>query len=366
MRRGGTRVGDRRDYGLTGLDSQRAVQNGLAQAQWYTCPVDRKTMKDLMRRLDWPAIRDTVIWLAAMAVCGVLAFHFWGHWAAVPFLAVYGVLYGSASDSRWHECAHGTAFRTRWLNDAVYLLACVMIVREPTVWRWSHARHHTDTLIVGRDPEIAVQRPPDAVALALDMFALKHVATTMYKLVIHSCGRVTAEECTFIPEMERWRVAWGARAGLGLVLALIGWCVVVGSVLPAMFIGLPSIYGAFFGPFFALTQHAGLAEDVLDHRLNSRTVYMNPVFRFLYWNMNYHVEHHIFPMVPYHALPRLHDAIRTYCPAPYRSCWDAYREIIHALLRQRKDPRWFVARPLPYLVDDQNSSARRTATAAFQ
>ena len=47
---------------------------------------------------------------------------------------------------------------------------------------------------------------------------------------------------------------------------------------------------------------------MLDHRLNCRTVYMNPINRYLYWNMNYHVEHHMFPLVPYHALPRLHDA----------------------------------------------------------
>ena len=41
------------------------------------------------------------------------------------------------------------------MNDVVYNIACFMIFREPTVWRWSHARHHTDTIIVGRDPEIA-------------------------------------------------------------------------------------------------------------------------------------------------------------------------------------------------------------------
>src|SRR6202012_5430013 len=49
-------------------------------------------------------------------------------------------------------------------------------------------------------------------------------------------------------------------------------------------------------------QHAGLGENVLDHRLNTRTVRMNAVHRFLYWNMNYHVEHHMFPLVPYHRL----------------------------------------------------------------
>ena len=32
---------------------------------------------------------------------------------------------------------------------------------------------------------------------------------------------------------------------------------------------------------------------------------MNIVNRFLYWNMNYHIEHHIFPTVPYYNLPAL-------------------------------------------------------------
>ena len=110
---------------------------------------------------------------------------------------------------------------------------------------------------------------------------------------------------------------------------------------------LPTIYGGWFVIFMGMTQHAGLAENVLDHRLNSRTVYMNPVFRFLYWNMNYHVEHHMFPMVPYHALPKLHEIMKADTPQPYSSTWAAYKEIIPAVLRQRRDPEWFVRRELP-------------------
>src|SRR5262249_23233403 len=124
-------------------------------------------------------------------------------------------------------------------------------------------------------------------------------------------------------------------------------CIAFGSILPAMYIGLPSFYGAFMAIFFGLTQHAGLTEDVLDHRLNSRTVYMNPIFRFLYWNMNYHVEHHMFPMVPSYARPRLHAAIKDDGPPAYRSTVEAYREIVPTLLRQRKDPSYFVRRELP-------------------
>ena len=91
--------------------------------------------------------------------------------------------------------------------------------------------------------------------------------------------------------------------------------------------GLPSFYGAWLVVFFGITQHAGLREDVLDHRLNTRTVYINPVFRFLYLNMNYHVEHHIFPTVPYYNLPALHREIKAYLPPPRPSMFAAYREV---------------------------------------
>ena len=74
---------------------------------------------------------------------------------------------------------------------------------------------------------------------------------------------------------------------------------------------------------------------------------MNPVFRFLYWNMNYHVEHHMFPMVPYHALPKLHEEMKHGLPhALSEHCRRLSRD--HpALLRQRKDPTYFIRRELP-------------------
>jgi MocE subfamily Rieske [2Fe-2S] domain protein len=95
------------------------------------------------------------------------------------------------------------------------------------------------------------------------------------------------------------------------------------------------------------TQHAGLAENVLDHRLNCRTVCMNPISRFIYWNMNYHLEHHLFPLVPYHALPKLHQAMKGDCPPPYPSILSAWQEILPAILRQVKDPTYYVKRELP-------------------
>jgi fatty acid desaturase len=337
----------RRDYSLLGLDAQRAVETGLAAAQWYHTDIPRKEMKELMQRTDAPAIRDTAIWLGVMVLFAGIGIWLWPSWWSAPFWLAYGVLYGSASDSRWHECGHGTAFRTPWMNTAVYHLASFMIVRNPVTWRWSHARHHTDTIIVGRDPEIAAMRPPAAARMLLNFVGIPDMIAGISRMLLNASGRLDPEEATFVPESEAPKVIRVARIWTAIYAATIALAFASGSLLPLMVIGLPRLYGAWHFILTGYLQHAGLADNVTDHRLNSRTVLMNPVSRFIYWNMNYHVEHHMFPMVPYHRLPDLHARIRHDLPEPSPSMWSAYREVLPVLVRQLRYEDVFLRRDLP-------------------
>jgi fatty acid desaturase len=338
---------EKTDYSLIGPNAQRAAEQGLVAAEWYHPEVPRKRMKELMRRSDGPALRDTALWLTLLVAFGVVGGLFWGTWWCVPFFIAYGVLYGSATDSRWHESGHGTAFKTSWANDVLYQVASFMNIKEPTFWRWSHARHHTDTIIVGRDREIAAMRPPDVAKLVINVIGLRDAWTTAISVARHAAGRLTEEEQDFIPESERFRVYREARAWVAVYAVVVAAAIVLHSFLPLMYVGLPSLYGRWLAALFGLSQHAGLAENVLDHRLNARTIYMNPVSRFLYLNMNYHVEHHMFPMVPYHALPRLHAEVAHDLPTPYPSLFAAYREIVPTLLRQMREPGYYARRELP-------------------
>ena len=120
-----------------------------------------------------------------------------------------------------------------------------------------------------------------------------------------------------------------------------------GSIVPFLLIGGPRLYATFMHLVYGLTQHAGMGENVLDHRLNTRTVKMCWFNRFLYWNMNYHVEHHMFPMVPYHRLPELHEQIKDDLAPVYPSIWAAYKELVPAVLKQLKDQSYYVRRELP-------------------
>jgi fatty acid desaturase len=160
-------------------------------------------------------------------------------------------------------------------------------------------------------------------------------------------GRLTPDEADYVPESERPKAYLVARVHMAIYAATLVACIFTGSILPAMLIGLPRFYGTWLLLALALPQHLGLAEDVLDHRLNSRTICLNPVLRFVYWNMNYHVEHHMYPLVPYHALPALHAEIRHDCPPPSPSLLQAWREIIPCVFRQLRDPHHFIRPTLP-------------------
>ncbi|MCK5278768.1 MAG: hypothetical protein KAK04_09520, partial [Cyclobacteriaceae bacterium] len=91
-----------RDYSLLGAESKTSVANGLAEAAWYTSPVSRENMRELLKRRNGPAIRDTLIWLSLIVGSGYSFFILWGSWWAIIPYFIYATLYASTSDSRWH------------------------------------------------------------------------------------------------------------------------------------------------------------------------------------------------------------------------------------------------------------------------
>jgi len=283
--------------------------------------------------------------MAASLAGGV---YWWGSLLCIPFWFVYGVLYGSAMDSRWHECGHGTAFKTAWMNTAVYHVACFCMVRNPHGWRWSHVRHHTDTIIVGRDPEIAAMRPPKLLRLLSNFFGIMDAIDGWKRMLINASGKLDPQEATYIPKKQAHRVIRIARIWVLIYFAALSSAFMLTSWLPLMIIGLPRFFGAWHHMMTGILQHAGLAENVIDHRLNTRTVHINPISRFIYWNMNYHIEHHMFPGIPFHQLPALHQKIKHDLPEANSSMWQAWTaEVLPALMRQAKEPEYYLKRPLP-------------------
>ena len=62
--------------------------------------------------------------------------------------------------------------------------------------------------------------------------------------------------------------------------------------------------------------HCGLRDNVPDFRKCVRTITLDPVSEFLYWHMNWHLEHHMFAAVPCYNLAKLHRAVAHDMPKP--------------------------------------------------
>ena len=148
------------DYSLVGEDTRAAIERGLAEAAWYASPVPRDKMRQLLERRNGSAMRDTVLWFALIVGFGYAGFRLWqagSWWAVIPFM-IYGVLYGSTSDSRWHESSHGTAFRTDWMNNGRFDFTDGSPQRRPVcvALQTYRAREHDGKIFLG-PPQPAVR-----------------------------------------------------------------------------------------------------------------------------------------------------------------------------------------------------------------
>lgn len=330
------------------IDLDRNDAPRANDGNWWTCDISRKELKALMKREDARPLANYLLWLALLVGSGVLAYLSLDlaiGWSILAFF-VYGTIYSSC-DPRSHDLGHGAAFKTRWINDAFCRLCLFLTLKEPVDWRWRHARHHTDTSHVGYDPEILVKRPADLIPIFADFFFLTQLKGELTGIFTHAMGRVTGDPRHYVPESEWPKMIRSARLYVAAIVLVLAFCVAIQSAVPLLFIWGPRIYANWLNFFGFLSQHAGLREDAHDHRQNTRTFTMNPAFEFLYNNMNYHIEHHLYPLIPFYNLPVLHEKVRDQLPHTYGSLTEVTRETVPAIWRQAFEPDFFLTRQVP-------------------
>ena len=318
------------------------------QKKWYRVTVDLKMMRALTQRQDARPMRDMVLWLAFMACFAGLVIAFRESWSSALFLLCYGILYGSASASREHETGHMTAFKTKRWNTLFHHIASFMLLRERFARLNGHHAHHKHTIHTEKDPEIVTPNPPKILAMTLNLLQIQKTAVALRSIGLHAFGLLAPGDVGMLFEKVPRAVRTTSQAWLGLIVLSVVTAIYLQSWLPVVLVGpLPTMFGGTLQHVFATTQHTGLASNVFEHRLNTRTIYFGPIMRFIYSNMNYHLEHHLFPNVPYYNLPKLHELIKDQCPPAYSGLGMTLLHVIMALARQLREPGFFVQREFP-------------------
>ena len=296
--------------------------------------LDKKTLKQLTRRSDRPGLIYLGLWALFLTASGALLFFSQGTWALVPAMILYGAILTVPSYSLSHECAHGTAFRTRWLNELVFWVTSLVYFEPPHFRRYAHARHHTYTWIREMDAQMSFNTPLTLKAWLLEISGLGQYVYDARHMARNAFGRFDAEVVDFTPASELPKIKWEARAFLAVYLGGAAAAIATGSVWALTFLVVPRLVGGVAMQLFTIIQHAEMAEDQHDLTKSTRSFTTNWFADFLYANMARHIEHHLYPMVPFHALPRLNEALEDQLPAPGRGLIRTNAEVLGAALRR--------------------------------
>ncbi len=262
-------------------------------------------LKHLSRRSDARGVARLAAHAGALGAGGLAIAAALGTPWIVPALAVHGVIVIFLF-APLHETIHRTAFRARPLNDVVAWLAGMVLVLPPHYFRLFHFAHHRYTQDPALDPELAAPKPERPGQLVRYVSGLPYWRERIVTTFRHARGRVDEG---FVPARERRAVTFEARALLAgyAALALAAWA--AGSWAPVTYWIVPALLGQPALRLFLLAEHTGcpLVPDML---ANTRTTVSHALVRGLTWNMPYHAEHHLFPAVPFHALPVVHREVR--------------------------------------------------------
>ena len=324
---------------------------------WYKPNVDKKILKELSKRSDLKGFFDIAKFLLALLASGYLCIVTWGSWWSVLSLLLYGNIFYCKMISIQHETNHETYFKSRGLNRFFYNITSLLGGFEVVRWKWSHFHHHTYTIFTHHevyDYEANSPRPTEPIRFLLNFLPLGPILNiqkvrhfTHFEIIKHSLGIISKVVKITVPENEINKVINSSRLYVFFWLIVIIISFIFGTWLPVIMILLPPFYGNTILMICTMTQHAGLAENSKDHRKSTRTVILNPFFSFLYSNMEYHIEHHIFPKIPFYNLKKLHKVIKHEMPTPKRGVIDAYKDIIPTIFKQSKDINYFINVDLP-------------------
>ncbi len=325
---------------MTDNEPARMQSSELAQKRgekWWKPVIAPPTVREFLKLRDLPGVLFFSSWLLLVAGLGYAVCASRNTAFLIPAIVVYGVVLSFAYACS-HECAHRTAFRTPWLNETVYYISSFIFGQEPMYRRYSHISHHAKTWYPGKDAQMEYHNPITLPEYFLHTSGIPVWCGVITTTTRHAAGRLNEAEREVIPTAEVRKLIWGSRAFLGGYAALAAVAMSGLSPLPVYLFFLPRFVGGWVVHFFINTQHMCMAEARPDHRDTTRSVDCSYLGRYLYWNMNYHIEHHLFPGVPFHNLKALSDALGAQLPIPGRSVVGVNRDILRIIAAQKREP----------------------------
>ncbi|MGH8481214.1 MAG: fatty acid desaturase [Nevskiaceae bacterium] len=307
-------------------------------------PQDKAAWRQIVRKYREPST-PKALWQIANTFVPYLAlwgamYWTWHHalWATPP-LAVLAGLFLVRIFIIFHDCGHGSFFRSPTANAAVGIVAGILTFTPYYQWRWEHAIHHStsghlDKRGVGDIWTMTVQEYLEAgrwkrfaYVLARNPIVLFLLAP-LYMFVIHQ--RFAAKGSN---PRERQSIWWTNLALLLMVLGLgnlYGWGGYV--LIQLVVLGVAGAAGVWM--FYVQHQF----EDVYWERgdnwdyaaaaLRGSSFYKLPaVLQWFSGNIGFHHIHHLSARIPNYNLQKCHEADPLFQQVKPLTLWSSFKSL---------------------------------------
>ncbi|MDB6111922.1 MAG: fatty acid desaturase [Pedosphaera sp.] len=198
-----------------------------------------------------------------------------------------------------HEGVHGTLSHRAWWNRALSIACAQPVLQNYSAYKVLHLKHHHHLGQEGDPDHYANYTHWTWLEFAMHWGRLI-IGYPAYIVAIpilgYRQGTASARRWILFEVCLLTLLVAGAILLFPWLLLLHGW------VIPMLVINtLVNIRG--------MSQHTFL-EHQSDPVLGTRSILTNPVTAFFMCNENYHLEHHLYPGVPWYNLPQLHQKLR--------------------------------------------------------
>lgn len=297
------------DTGMEFRDDQRR-RTGL----------DGATIKQLSEINGFKATVSILETFGVIALSIFLALQWWSVWAVIPALIVIASRQ-QACFVLAHDAAHYRLYRPRWANDLAGRLIGGVVGISMCTYRVVHRLHHNH-LYEKRDPDVPLHGGyPRGRAYLLRKLTGDLCGLTAHKTYAYFFGAPaindnaeaanrplddTSPLLRRAARRDRWLVVAGqlillataVASGYALEYAIL-WLLPAVTVLQA------------FLRFRAILEHGAVTD--YGSPLTAARTNLGPAW--LRWSLfphqvNYHIEHHLYPAVPHYNLPACHAALK--------------------------------------------------------
>lgn len=255
-----------------------------------------------------------------------------GGWAALEFdawpiriAATVAIALGLMGLSvLMHEGSHGLVFKSRRWSRLLGFFCGVPVLISCSAYRALHLRHHAHERSA-EDPDDLEYVPRRGLSLVVLYYVMLIVGT--YPYLPHVAYR------GFRYATGRERVLIVLEYGVILTAVTLVWALAGGEALLRVWI-LPIVVAA------QLTNLRSIAEHGLTTGGNpftaSRSVQSNAAVRYVLCNLNFHLEHHLYPGVPWYNLPALNRLLAPVYAKAGASAYRSYTEFFKDFIRVTK------------------------------